>query len=77
MPVEDISTFSNGPAKDYFQNDNNNKLQKINKLEQYLPYGDKVLDARETFLRQLKLNLAEAVIAQGDCLINWINSFNL
>lgn len=55
---------------------NNHLLQKVNKLEEYLPFTEEIQQNRRAVLQNLKANALKAVLEQGDSLNNWTLAFD-
>ena len=70
MEVDESSSFESSTSED----GPTEWLQKVNKLEQYLPYNEELQRIRQHYLDNLKSNAFKAVLAQGDTLDQWIEA---
>ncbi len=77
----DVSSES-GSEGDFLDSDalevpnDHHMLQKVNKLEEYLPFTEEIRQNRQAFLLNLKNNALKAVLEQGESLNNWMFAFD-
>lgn len=77
MEVDSSESGSEGDiiSSDERSNDHH-LLQKVNKLEEYLPFKEAIKQNRLAFLQNLKTNALRAVFEQGDRLNKWMLAFD-
>ncbi|KAH9394347.1 hypothetical protein TYRP_004398 [Tyrophagus putrescentiae] len=77
----DVSSES-GSEGDFLDSDalevpnDHHMLQKVNKLEEYLPFTEEIRQNRQALLLNLKNNALKAVLEQGESLNNWMFAFD-
>lgn len=77
MEVDSSESGSEGDIINSDERSNDHHLlQKVNQLENYLPFKEEAQQNRQAFLQNLKTNALKVAFEQGDRLNTWMLAFD-